>query len=552
MVLQGDVLAPARVVSAGGISLEAGVSSVAPGQSWSAVGDVSVAPGAALVLRGSEVSLGGVLRLSRSLSVGEGSVLRVGSRISGDVSVARGGCLAVGGADGPLVSLSVGSLVMEPGSSLRLSLDAVSGRADSIVASRGVAFNGARLVLEGVDAVSAASVKDGLRVRVTDSDVLTPPDVSAVCVGSWLNAYTVEDGHSVDVVLSRNFRSAAVSPDEVAVARALAVLDDGHVQDAGLSAVLDALAHTRSAADARAALNVLGGAGLSGMRLLVAEGGREHVGALRDVLRGRAGEGGRRGLGIGVSMTGGGTFDFSPSGGAFSSDSLGWLLGLVLPLGDGWAVGASAGVCGYDAGYLGVDFEGGAFFADAALLYDAGRLHQVLSLGVGSFGVDTRRDVAVRAHGYDVEGVLRGRMSALSLNMGYEGSYDVLVSSDGLSRLSPVLLADVVLGRFDEMSESGLGRAGLRSRCDDVCYVTLGTGLRYVHGFGASGGLCGLGGFAAGVDGGCVAVGSQWLFGRGAADGVDGAAGRGCGAARRGEFACAAVGSLVAAGECGG
>ncbi len=103
----------------------------------------------------------------------------------------------------------------------------------------------------------------------------------------------------------------------------------------------------------------------------------------------------------------GGTFDFSPSGGAFSSDSLGWLLGLVLPLGDGWAVGASAGVCGYDAGYLGVDFEGGAFFADAALLYDAGRLHQVLSLGVGSFGVDTRRDVAVRAHGYDMEGVLR-------------------------------------------------------------------------------------------------------------------------------------------------
>ena len=68
---------------------------------------------------------------------------------------------------------------MEPGSSLRLSLDAVSGRADSIVA-----FNGARLVLEGVDAVSAASVKDGLRVRVTDSDVLTPPDVSAVCVGA--------------------------------------------------------------------------------------------------------------------------------------------------------------------------------------------------------------------------------------------------------------------------------------------------------------------------------------------------------------------------------
>lgn len=139
VVLQGDVLAPARVVSAGGISLGAGVSSVAPGQSWSA---------------------------------------------AGDVSVARGGCLAVGGADGPPVSLSVGSLVMEPGSSLRLSLDAVSGRADSIVASRGVAFNGARLVLEGVDAVSAASVKDGLRVRVTDSDVLTLPDVSAVCVGS--------------------------------------------------------------------------------------------------------------------------------------------------------------------------------------------------------------------------------------------------------------------------------------------------------------------------------------------------------------------------------
>lgn len=184
VVLQGDVLAPARVVSAGGISLGSGVSSVAPGQSWSAVGDVSVAPGAALVLRGSEVSLGGALSLSRSLCVGEGSVLRVGAGISGDVSVARGGCLAVGGADGPLVSLSVGSLVMEPGSSLRLSLDALSGRADSIVASRGVAFNGARLVLEGVDAVSAASVKDGLRVRVTDSDVLTPPDVSAVCVGS--------------------------------------------------------------------------------------------------------------------------------------------------------------------------------------------------------------------------------------------------------------------------------------------------------------------------------------------------------------------------------
>lgn len=527
------------------------MSSVAPGQSWSAAGDVSVAPGAALVLRGSEVSLGGALRLSRSLSVGEGSVLRVGAGISGDVSVARGGCLAVGGADGPPVSLSVGSLVMEPGSSLRLSLDAVSGRADSIVASRGVAFNGARLVLEGVDAVSAASVKDGLRVRVTDSDVLTPPDVSAVCVGSWLNAYTVEDGHSVDVVLSRNFRSAAVSPNEVAVARALAVLDDGHVQDAGLSAVLDALAHTRSAADARAALNVLGGAGLSGMRLLVAEGGREHVGALRDVLRGLAGEAGPRGPVFGVSMTGG-TFDFSPSGGAFSSDSLGWLLGLVLPLGDGWAVGASAGVCGYDAGYLGVDFEGGAFFADAALLYDAGRLHQVLSLGVGSFGVDTRRDVAVRAHGYDMEGVLRGRLSALSLNVGYEGSYDVLVSSDGLSRLSPVLLADVVLGRFDEMSESGLGRAGLRSRCDDVCYVTLGTGLRYVHGFGASGGFVGLEGLLLGSMGDVSLSVRNGFLGGGPQMELTGPRVGGVGLRVGGEFACAAVGSLVAAGECGG
>lgn len=443
-----------------------------------------------LVLQGGKTATVGADVALDSTTVTDRSTLKAQGGNLGVVTVTGNSTLVVGG-DAPLATtLQAESLTMDAGSALQMTVNLAAGAADQVKVAGQVALGGATLILDGTVAEEEAAVADGTRLTLVGCAVESGLSGEIEHRMATLNAHLETFADHIDLVLSKNYLSARKTANQQQVADALAAVDRAAVQDTALGDVLDALSATRSEGAAQAALDTLGGVGLSGIQKLVTEESREHMQTLRSTLAGlHAGLSADNLSGmprhaVTASVTGGTShISGNSNAGAYTASSLGFQLAGAYALNEAWSAGAGFAFSGYDAGCGGVELDANAYYIDLAVMHHRGHFRQSATLGLGLFDIDSERHLFINAPGHAFGGTASGSTSATSINVGYEASYDLWTSRDGAHRLAPVVMAEATFAQFDSLSEHGAGAAGLRSRCDDVQNLALGIGARYAWGF---------------------------------------------------------------------
>ena len=470
-------------------TLNAGAGTVLAG-TVSGAGTINKTGGDELVLAADTNMAGGTVNVS------DGSTLKAEGGHLGAITVAEGSTLVVGGDSSVATELLTDSLTMDAGSKLQATLNLAAAKADKVTSAGNVDLKGATLVLDSTVAAEEAAIADGTRHTVVGCTVLSGLNEDVEHSMETLNAHVENFGDHVDVVLSKNYKGAAKTPNQKQVAAALQTINPSEVEGSTMGDVLDALAHTRSESDAKAALDTLGGAGLAAIQKVIAEESREHMQTLRQTLTGlnqgiarRIAEDGSVLPGINSSAVAasitGGTSNVSGDGNVrdYSRSSMGFILTGVHAVNRNWSFGGGFAWSSSTASCGSVDTDSDAFYFDAAVMYNKGRLHQTGTVGVGFYGFDTDRNLAVIAAGHDYAGRANGSTSATAVNLSYEVSYDLIISRDGHHTFSPVGVAEATFAQVKDLKESGVGNAGLNSRFDDVQSLTVGGGARYTYSF---------------------------------------------------------------------
>lgn len=298
-----------------------------------------------------------------------------------------------------------------------------------------------------------------------------------------------------DIVFSKNYKGAAnKTENQAATADALASLSSPTGE---LASVMDALKHTRSEADALAALDSLGGAGITGLQKAISDEAKEHLQTLRSTMKALSADVNRRfdasgqpidgvqSSAISASVTGGNSeLNGDENCGDYSRNSIGGMVAMAHALYNGWTFGASFAFSYADAECGDVSMEGDFIYVDLAMMHKGARLTQTGTIGAAFINFDTERDVLVNAGGHSYSGTAEGSTSAVAINMSYEMAYDLIKTDDG-HRLGSVVMAEATFAQIDGMEEEGMGNAGVRSDFDDVASFTFGIGGRYTYEYGS-------------------------------------------------------------------
>ncbi len=287
----------------------------------------------------------------------------------------------------------------------------------------------------------------------------------------------------------------AATLNEHQVAYALGTIGQEDITGTELGQALSAL-RTAGAGDAsRELLYSLGGAGLSGVQKVLSADSTQHLQTLRSTLRSlqeghpvysTPGKDAIPWLGNGsvsAALTGGtDRVNGRPDTGDYTRDNVGFILTELSPLDENWTFGCSFAYSSSDAHCHGVSIDTDAYYSDFAILYNRGRLHQLVTLGAGFYRFDTTRTVGIPGSSSHHTSAL-GSTSATAVTFSYEVSYELIRSSDARHSLSPVAMAEATFAQFKDMYESGAGNAGLHSTWDNVQCLTVGTGFRYTYRF---------------------------------------------------------------------
>ena len=458
----------------------------------SGLGTINKTGGDDLVLAADTNMSGGAVNVS------DGSTLKAEGGHMGNLAVTDGSTLVVGGDSEVATEVKADSLTMDASSSLQSTVNLAAGAADRVTVSGTTDLGGATLVLDGLKSSEEGAVADGTRFTVVQGSLQNSGLAEDVVHDlDKLNAHVENFGDHSDLVLSKNYKGADKTPNQTQVAGALASIDPEAVAGTQLGEVLDALAHTRSEADAKAALDSLGGAGLTAMQKMIADESHEHMQTFRSTFSSLSSGIDRRidasgsiipgvnSSAVTVTMTGGVT-DVSGDQniGDYRRSSCGFMLAGAHAVTENWTFGADFAYSAVTGKCTGIDVDADAYFVDLAMRYDNKRFHQMATLGAGFFGFDTKRFVSVKAQGHDFSGIADGSTTAASFNISYEASYDLIVSEDGHHVFSPVVMAEASFAQIKGMTEGGIGNAGLYSEADDVQSLTVGAGARYTFVYG--------------------------------------------------------------------
>ena len=458
----------------------------------SGLGTINKTGGDDLVLAADTNMSGGAVNVS------DGSTLMAEGGHMGNLAVTDGSTLVVGGDSEVATEVKADSLTMDASSSLQSTVNLAAGAADRVTVSGATDLGGATLVLDGLKSSEEGAVADGTRFTVVQGSLQNSGLAEDVVHDlDKLNAHVENFGDHSDLVLSKNYKGADKTPNQTQVAGALASIDPEAVAGTQLGEVLDALAHTRSEADAKAALDSLGGAGLTAMQKMIADESHEHMQTFRSTFSSLSSGIDRRidasgsiipgvnSSAVTVTMTGGVT-DVSGDQniGDYRRSSCGFMLAGAHAVTENWTFGADFAYSAVTGKCTGIDVDADAYFVDLAMRYDNKRFHQMATLGAGFFGFDTKRFVSVKAQGHDFSGIADGSTTAASFNISYEASYDLIVSEDGHHVFSPVVMAEASFAQIKGMTEGGIGNAGLYSEADDVQSLTVGAGARYTFVYG--------------------------------------------------------------------
>lgn len=335
-----------------------------------------------------------------------------------------------------------------------------------------------------------SKVADQSRVAFVSGKVTGAANEDVISNLQTLNAYA--DGNSI--VFSKNFRSVAdLNQNQRNTSAALADLEDHTEINGEMADVMDALHHTRSADETRAALDSLGGAGLAAVAKMATDDAHDHLQALRGNLKALSTgvdyryENGERIPGIqstaiSAAVTGGTT---SVQGGIapkYQRDSIGALVSGVHAITHEWLGGISLGYTRSKGDCGPVDLKSDALYLDVAMIRRGRSVTHTATLGLGSYDFDTTRHVAVNAPGHGYAGTAKGSSSAMLVDLSYEAVATVIANEK--HNFSGVFQADLVFGEFRGLTEKGMGNAGLRSEYDDVASLNFGIGGRYTYSFG--------------------------------------------------------------------
>ena len=464
-------------------------------------------------IKGANVTIDGTLAAGKGVSFigtvgGAGTIVKTGGdtlALAGDTKIGgvtvKGSKLAVdGGADLGKLTVSdkstveiagegMGTVKVAAGSSIK---DSVVNVDLSLNAKTRTAINGD--VIDGSVDMSGTTVV--LRADIDESSV-KDLDSYKLVTGTVKGDYTVK--HELDtlnvhaeggeIVFSKNYKSAEYeNGNQSATAEALFSVTTPAGELAG---VMEALAHTRSEAEALAAIDSLGGVGLTAAPKLVADETKEHLQTLRSTLQSVSAGLERRytasGLrldsiessGVTAAVTGGSsTVKEDSNAPEYSRNSIGAMFAAAHAINDEWVFGAAISFSKGDAdcGYTTLESQG--VFLDVGVMQKRGRFSQMGSIGCAFFNMDTERTVGVNAFG----GTAEGSTSASAVTVSYETSYAIWQTES--YSVSSVIMGEAVFAQIDNMEEEGLGNAGLRSSFDDVASFTFGAGARYTYHFG--------------------------------------------------------------------
>lgn len=260
--------------------------------------------------------------------------------------------------------------------------------------------------------------------------------------------------------------------------------------------VMDALHHTRSAAETRDALDSLGGVGLSAIAKMATDDEHDHIQALRGNFQALAAgidyrydEQGNRIDGLqssamSAAVTGGttsvGGSDGSPK---YSRNSIGALVSGVHAFTHDWVGGMSLGYTRSDGDCGTVSMKSDALYLDAALIRRTKWTTHTATLGMAHFDIKEDRTINAGAGRHAYSSSAHGGTSATLVELSYEAV--VTIAKKDRHAFAGVFQTDLVFGQFDAFTESGAGTAGIRATYDDVASVNFGIGGRYTYSWGS-------------------------------------------------------------------
>ena len=418
-----------------------------------------------------------------------GSVLEVNMAATGDVVAASDMNLS----DATLIKLN--AAIAEDGSASSDVIHAsgtinAAARTGLNSTSTATAPSTARVYVMHNDA--AATAAEGARTTIMQGTMATDInedvlyDVAESGNGTYQrilqerNVHLENGGNHVDLVYSKNYRSASKTPQMQQVANALREISDTfHHSEGTLAAspnrlhnLIDAFDYTRSEGAAQRGLQSVAGTGNVLPRLMMFDSSRRHLENLRGqmlmpVCADANGMGGvvRRNN---VWMTYTSSHD-ELCGDAYLEDysrsANGAMLGIDRSVNCKLRVGLSLGYEESTGKSGSSRIEADTFFVDAYAAGVTGRFKHRASVGLATSSFDTNRNVLVEAGYHTFVGTGKGSVDSLSLNFGYEISTDYKLSET--ATLTPYAALNLSWHKLDTMREKGMGEAGLVTAYDN-------------------------------------------------------------------------------------
>ena len=367
----------------------------------------------------------------------------------------------------------------------------------------------ARVYIKHTDLAAVSNAAEGTRTTIMTGTMATDInedvlyDVALSTNGTYQrtlqdrNVHLENKDDHVELVYSKNYRSAARDAQLSAVADAVKELSDSfHHSEGTLAAstdtmhrLVDAFDYTRSEEAALRGLRSVAGRGNVLPRLMQFDSVRHHLSALRQQMEMPVCKYAWKGAlnrtnNVWMSYTG--AYD-NLSGdsnmGDYSRNAQGAIVGMDRSLSCKLRVGLSVG---YETSTAEADsnkVDADTFFVDAYATGVTGRFKHRASVGLSASSFDYDRNVLVEAGYHTFNGLVKGETDGLTLNFGYELSYDYNFTER--SRLTRYLAVNLSWHQLDSVKEDGLGALGLPTEFEDEWQADLALGVNYIREFAA-------------------------------------------------------------------
>ncbi len=340
------------------------------------------------------------------------------------------------------------------------------------------------------------SIADGTRFHVVEAGELTGTFHTEVQHDLYLlNAHLENTFTGTDLVLSLNHKGADKNDNQRGISGVIEGIDNDGIATGELLDLVNAFKHTKSEAEAKAALDAAGGTRLSTMMSSMLAGNINHL----RTLRGSMGTGnyaitvtpdakggmishGRTSTEVWVTPTH--AFnkvngDYNAPG--FSRSAWGAMMGAERSVDANTMLGIALGYDYARTEVMGATDETDTYNIDLYGTYSDGAWNNRASFGIGFHDFTNDRYVSVADR---FSHMSRGGTTGTSLNFSYELSY--IFQLDDKSTIAPLFTFESTLGWIGSYSEKGdIGNAGLHVDRQDAWATVLGFGGRYTREFTA-------------------------------------------------------------------